>query len=73
MQLRRRTFLALVLFMFAAPAQAHLAIVRQGIESADVPPNTVLQVLQTGYMLRDRMLRPARVVVSKAPEEKPPE
>jgi molecular chaperone GrpE len=38
------------------------------IESADVPPNTVLEVLQTGYMLRDRMLRPARVVVSKAPE-----
>jgi molecular chaperone GrpE len=41
------------------------------IESADVPTNTVLQVLQTGYMLRDRMLRPARVVVSKAPEEAP--
>jgi molecular chaperone GrpE len=41
------------------------------IENADVPANTVLQVLQTGYMLRDRMLRPARVVVSKAPEEAP--
>jgi len=38
------------------------------IENADVAPNTVLQVLQTGYMLRDRMLRPARVIVSKAPE-----
>jgi molecular chaperone GrpE len=30
-----------------------------------VPPNKVVQVLQTGYMLRNRMLRPARVVVSK--------
>ena len=38
------------------------------VENGDVPPNTVIQVLQTGYMLRDRMLRPARVVVSKAPE-----
>jgi molecular chaperone GrpE len=35
----------------------------------DVPVNTVLQVLQPGYMLRDRMLRPARVIVSKAAEE----
>lgn len=39
------------------------------IPSPDHPANTVIQVLQTGYMLRDRMLRPARVVVSKAPEE----
>jgi molecular chaperone GrpE len=33
-----------------------------------VPPNTVVQVFQTGYQLLDRMLRPARVVVSKPPE-----
>ncbi|MDP6980845.1 MAG: nucleotide exchange factor GrpE [Myxococcota bacterium] len=39
------------------------------VPSADVPPNTVIDVLQTGYMIRDRMLRPARVVVSKAAEE----
>lgn len=38
------------------------------IPVADVPMNTVMQVLQTGYMLRDRMLRPARVVVSKTVE-----
>jgi molecular chaperone GrpE len=30
----------------------------------DVPPNTVVEVLQKGYMLRDRLLRPARVIVS---------
>ncbi len=39
------------------------------VESADVPPNTVLQVLQTGFLLRDRMIRPARVVVAKAVED----
>lgn len=36
-------------------------------EDASLPPNTVVQVLQTGYMLRDRMLRPARVMVSRLP------
>lgn len=29
-----------------------------------VAPNTVLEVLQKGYQLRDRLLRPARVIVS---------
>jgi molecular chaperone GrpE len=37
--------------------------------TAEVEPNTVVSVMETGYLLRDRMLRPARVVVSKAPEE----
>jgi molecular chaperone GrpE len=31
-----------------------------------VPPNTVLQVFQRGYRLRDRLLRPAQVVVSRS-------
>ena len=34
-----------------------------------VAPNTVIQVFQKGYRLRDRMLRAARVVVSGAPKE----
>jgi molecular chaperone GrpE len=34
----------------------------------DLPPNSVVQVLQKGYLLRDRMMRPARVVVSKVVE-----
>ena len=34
--------------------------------SADVPPNTVTQVFQKGYRLRERMLRPARVMISSA-------
>jgi molecular chaperone GrpE len=35
--------------------------------SADVPPGTVVQVLQPGYMIHERVLRPASVVVSAAP------
>jgi molecular chaperone GrpE len=42
----------------------HEAMVAQ--ESADVPPNTVLSVIQKGYSLNGRLLRPARVIVSKA-------
>lgn len=37
-------------------------------ESADVAPNTVLAVMQKGYILNDRLLRPAMVVVSRASE-----
>ncbi len=36
--------------------------------SAEVEPNTVLMVVQKGYMIHDRILRPARVIVAKAPE-----
>jgi molecular chaperone GrpE len=36
------------------------------LPSAEVPANTVLQVLQKGYLIRDRMLRPARVIVARA-------
>jgi molecular chaperone GrpE len=36
-------------------------------ESADKPPGTVLNVIQKGYALNGRLLRPARVIVSKAP------
>jgi molecular chaperone GrpE len=42
-------------------------------ESADHPANTVLQVLQKGYRLHDRLLRPALVLVSRAPaSDEPP-
>ena len=34
-------------------------------EDDSVPVNTVIEVFQKGYRLRDRLLRPARVVVSK--------
>lgn len=34
--------------------------------SADHAPNTVIQVLQKAYLLNDRLVRPALVIVSKA-------
>jgi molecular chaperone GrpE len=43
----------------------HEAVAQQ--EDGSVPVNTVVQVYQPGYRLWDRLLRPARVVVSKAP------
>jgi molecular chaperone GrpE len=36
---------------------------------SDVPPNQVLEVLQSGYMLGDRVLRFSRVRVSSAPSD----
>ncbi|HHC73225.1 MAG TPA: nucleotide exchange factor GrpE [Thiotrichales bacterium] len=55
---------------------AHQAMSMQ--EAPEVPPNTVMNVMQKGYRLNDRLLRPALVMVSrggKAPaaEEKPEE
>jgi molecular chaperone GrpE len=35
------------------------------VENADVAPGTVVQVFQPGYILEDRVLRPAMVVVAK--------
>ena len=37
------------------------------VPDGTVPANTVVQVFQPGYQLRGRLLRPARVVVSKPP------
>ncbi len=61
----------------------HQAVMEQ--ENAGVPSGTVLQVYQVGYMIDDRNLRPAMVVVSRggpkagkseesasAPSEEPP-
>jgi molecular chaperone GrpE len=45
--------------------QLHQAMTAQ--EQADVEPNTVLNVFQRGYTLHGRLVRPAMVVVSKAP------
>ena len=33
---------------------------------SDAEPNTVVQVLQKGYLLHDRVIRPALVIVAKA-------
>jgi molecular chaperone GrpE len=44
----------------------HEAVVMQ--ESATAKPDSVLQVLQSGYQLNGRLLRPARVIVARAPQ-----
>jgi molecular chaperone GrpE len=44
----------------------HEAISQQ--ESADVPAGNVLQQVRKGYKLKDRLLRPAAVIVAKKPE-----
>jgi molecular chaperone GrpE len=46
-------------------ANLHQALVQQ--PTADKPPNTVLQVVEKGYLHHDRVLRPAKVVVTQAP------
>lgn len=38
----------------------------QMMPSKDQPANTVLQVLQSGYLIHDRILRPASVVIASA-------
>lgn len=51
-------------------AEHHQAMAMQ--ESADVEPNSVVNVFQKGYLLNGRLLRPAMVVVSKAPSTPQP-
>ena len=47
--------------------EQHQAMVMQVVEGA--APNTIINVFQKGYMLNGRLLRPAMVVVAKAPEK----
>ncbi len=41
------------------------------IEHGEAPPGTVVDVIQTGYAVGDRLLRPAMVGVAKAPSAAP--
>lgn len=43
----------------------HQAIMQE--EADGVPENQIIKVLQNGYIMHDRLLRPAMVVVAKAP------
>ncbi len=38
------------------------------LPSQDAPANTVLEVMQKGFRLHERLLRPAMVVVAQSPE-----
>lgn len=52
--------------------QAFNPELHQAISMLEVPgkaPNTVINVMQKGYTLNDRLIRPAMVVVSKAPSQ----
>jgi molecular chaperone GrpE len=46
--------------------QRHEAIAM--IPNKDMEPNSVMDVMQRGYVLHDRLLRAAKVVVTRAPE-----
>ncbi len=46
----------------------HQAVMQE--ESVEVPENTVIKVMQKGYVLHDRLIRPAMVVVSKGGPKK---
>jgi molecular chaperone GrpE len=39
------------------------------VEQPDAEPNSVIAVMQKGYTLNGRLLRPAMVMVAKAPSE----
>jgi molecular chaperone GrpE len=59
------------------PFDPNLHQAMQEMDNPDVPAGTVVQVYQEGYVIHDRLLRPAMVVVSKggpkraAPAETP--
>jgi Molecular chaperone GrpE (heat shock protein) len=38
------------------------------LPSADAEPGTIVQEMQAGYMIKDRLLRPAMVAVAKKPD-----
>lgn len=48
--------------------EKHEAMAQQ--EHDEYDENTVIEEYQKGYLLKERLLRPARVIVSKSPEEK---
>lgn len=47
------------------PFDANLHQAMQEVERTDVPSGTVVQVMQEGYMMAERLLRPAMVLVAK--------
>lgn len=50
------------------PLDPHQHQAMMEVPSADAEPGTVLQELQAGYTIKDRLLRPAMVVVAKKPD-----
>jgi len=52
------------------PFNPHLHQAMIEIDQPDVAPGTIVQVYQPGYVLEDRVLRPAMVVVAKGGEKR---
>lgn len=52
-----------------APFDVNLHQAMSQLETAEQSPGTVVSEFQRGYLLHDRLLRPALVVVAKAPVE----
>jgi molecular chaperone GrpE len=55
-----------------APFDANFHNAIQEVENTTVPSGTVVQVFQDGYVIHDRLLRPAMVVVSKGGPKREP-
>lgn len=53
------------------PFDPNLHEALQQVPSADHPPMTVLQELERGFTLHDRVVRPSKVIVSSGPPESP--
>ena len=50
------------------PLDPHQHQAMMEMPTADAEPGTIIQELQAGYMIKDRLLRPAMVVVAKKPD-----
>jgi molecular chaperone GrpE len=50
------------------PLDPHQHQAMMEVPSAEHEPGTVVQELQAGYTIKDRLLRPAMVVVAKKPD-----
>jgi molecular chaperone GrpE len=55
------------------PFDANLHQAMAQVETSEQPPGTVVSEFQRGYLLQDRLLRPALVTVAKAPAAPAPE
>lgn len=50
------------------PLDPHKHQAMMEVPTDEAEPGTIVQEMQSGYMLKDRLLRPALVAVAKAPE-----
>jgi molecular chaperone GrpE len=57
---------------FGAPFDPALHEAIMEVNDPSRPPGTVVQVVEHGYTIHDRLLRPARVVVNRGRSEQPP-